>query len=62
LLLLAVAYAVAGPFLHHVYFAWRGQGDLVRGFIAMATGDLAGTLIVLYAVRATLRVVSPRQG
>jgi hypothetical protein len=62
LLLLAVAYAVAGPLLHHVYFAWRGQGDLVRGFIAMATGDLAGTLIVLYAVRVTLRVASPRQG
>ena len=62
LLVLAVAYAIAGPLLHHLYFAWRGQPDLVAGFIAMAGGDLAGTLIVLYAVRATLRVVAPRQG
>ena len=60
LLVLAVAYAVAGPLLHHLYFAWRGQPDLVTGFIAMATGDLAGTLIVMYACKAVLHVVSPR--
>jgi len=61
LLVLAVAYAIAGPLLQHVYFALRGQTDLVTGFIAMASGDLAGTLIVLYGVRAVLRVVAPRR-
>jgi len=62
LLVLAVAYAIAGPLLHHVYFAWRGQPDLVTGFIAMASGDLGGTLIVLYSVRAVLHVAAPRRG
>lgn len=61
LLLLAVAYAVVGPLLHHVYLAWRGQPDILRGFVAMATGDLAGTLIVIYGVRALLGVAAPRQ-
>lgn len=62
LLVLAVANGITGPLLHHLYFAWRGQGDLVRSFIAMATGDLAGTLLVIYGFRALLRVGSPRQG
>jgi len=62
LLALALAYAIAGPLLHHLYFAWRGQHDLVRGFVAMATGDLAGTLIVIYGVRAVLRLASSRHG
>jgi hypothetical protein len=61
LLVLAVAYATVNPLLHHLYFAWRGQPDLITGFIAMATGDLVGTLIVMYAFRALLRVVSPRR-
>jgi hypothetical protein len=60
LLLLALAYAITGPLLHHLYFAWRGQPDLVSGFVAMATGDFAGTLIVIYGVRALLRLASPR--
>lgn len=62
LLVLAVAYAITGPLLQHVYFALRGQHDLVRGFVAMATGDLAGTLIVIYGVRAALRLASARHG
>ena len=62
LLVLAVAYAIAGPLLQHIYFAWRGQHDLVHGFVAMATGDLAGTLIVIYGVRAVLRLASSRHG
>jgi hypothetical protein len=62
LLILAVAYAITGPLLHHLYFAWRGQTDLVPGFLAMATGDLVGTLIVIYSVRAVLRVAAPRHG
>jgi len=62
LLLLALAYAVTGPLLQHLYFAWRGQSNLVSGFVAMATGDFVGTLIVIYGVRAVLRIAAPREG
>ena len=54
LLVLAVAYAIASPLLHHLWFAWRGQGDLVHGFFAMFIGDLSGTLIVLYGIKGLL--------
>jgi hypothetical protein len=54
LLVLAVACSIASPLLHHLWFAWRGQTDLVRGFVAMFIGDLAGTLIVLYGVKGLL--------
>jgi hypothetical protein len=57
LLLLAVAYSIASPLLHHLWFAWRGQGDLLRSFAAMAIGDLSGTLIVLYALKAVLALL-----
>ena len=54
LLLLALVYAIASPLLHHLWFAWRGQGDLLAGFFAMFAGDLAGTLIVLYGIKGLL--------
>jgi hypothetical protein len=57
LMVLIVAYSVASPLLHHVYFALRGQHDLVRGFVAMFIGDLTGTVIVLYAMKALQSVV-----
>lgn len=60
LLLLALAYAVAGPLLQNLYLAARGQQHVLGGFVAMATGDLVGTLIVIYAFRAVLHAVSPR--
>lgn len=59
LLVLAVAYSLASPLLHHLWFAWRGQHDLLRSFVAMAIGDLSGTLIVLYALKAAL-ALAPR--
>jgi hypothetical protein len=65
LLVLAFAYSVASPLLHHLYFAWAGQADLVRGFLAMFTGDLLGTLIVIYGLKAILALVPrgiPRTG
>ena len=65
LLVLAFAYSVASPLLHHLYFAWAGQTDLVRGFVAMFTGDLLGTLIVIYGLKAILALVPrgiPRTG
>jgi len=54
LLVLALACSLAGPLLLHLYFAWRGQPDLLRGFTAMFIGDLSGTLIVIYGIKALL--------
>jgi hypothetical protein len=58
-LALIVAYSVASPLLHHLYFAFRGQDDLWRGFLAMFLGDLSGTLIVLYTIKGALSL-APR--
>jgi hypothetical protein len=54
LLVLVVAYSVASPLLHHVWFAFQGQQDLVRSFLAMFIGDLNGTLIVVYTAKLVL--------
>ncbi len=57
LLVLALAYSIASPLLHHLWFAWRGQHDLLRSFAAMAIGDLTGTLIVLYVLKGLLALL-----
>lgn len=54
LLSLSVAYAVANSLLHNIYFVWRGQPDVLESFVAMGVGDLMGTLIVLYSIKAVL--------
>jgi hypothetical protein len=59
LLVLALVYSVASPLLHHLWFALRGQDDLLRGFVAMFVGDLAGTLIVLYGIKGLLALLPP---
>lgn len=60
LLGLSAAYAVANSLLHHLYFAWRGQEELLDGFVAMLVGDLLGTLIVLYAFKVLLFLLRAR--
>lgn len=60
LLVLALVYAIASPLLHHLWFAWRGQDDLVRGFLVMFVGDLTGTLIVLYAIKGAALLLGRR--
>jgi hypothetical protein len=60
LLVLSLAYSLASPLLHHLWFAARGQGDLLRGFFVMFVGDLTGTLIVLYSLKAVLAVLPRR--
>lgn len=60
LLVLVLAYSIASPLLHHVYFALNGQEQLVAGFVAMFVGDLAGTLIVIYTIKALLSL-APRR-
>lgn len=59
LLVLVLAYSLASPLVHHVYFALEGQPHLLRGFVAMFIGDLNGTLIVIYGLKALL-ALSPR--
>lgn len=62
LLVLSLAYSVASPLFHHLWFAWRGEPDLLRGFAAMFVGDLAGTLVVLYGLKGLLALVARRAG
>lgn len=60
LLALCVAYSLASPLLHHLYFWMRGDTDLLRGFLVMFVGDLNGTLIVIYAMKALLALAPER--
>ena len=60
LLAYAVAFSIASPLLHHLWFALRGQDNLAQGFIVMAAGDLAGTLIVLYTAKGLLALLPSR--
>jgi hypothetical protein len=62
LLVLALACSVANPLLHHLWFAWRGQPDLLGSFIAMVIGDLNGTLLVLYLIKGLLALAPRRAG
>ncbi|QNA88628.1 hypothetical protein G4G28_09220 [Massilia sp. Dwa41.01b] len=63
LLFYALAFSIASPGLHHLWFALQGGKDeLWRSFLVMAGGDLAGTLIVLYAAKAALLLARPSSG
>ncbi|UVW30215.1 hypothetical protein [Massilia sp. H6] len=51
----ALAFSIASPLLHHIWFALQGQREgLIDGFFAMASGDLVGTIIVLYTAKLIL--------
>jgi hypothetical protein len=55
LLICAVVYAVVNTTIHHLWFFLQGErAALADGFIAMLTGDITGSLFVLY----TLKVIS----
>ncbi len=54
LLACAIACAVASPLLHHLWFMLQDGDNLAAGFFVMFTGDLAGSVIVLYAAKAVL--------
>jgi hypothetical protein len=62
LLYCALAFSIASPALHHLWFAlYEHRPELVRSFLAMALGDLFGTLIVLYIAKWLLgRQALPR--
>lgn len=54
LLVLCVAYAIASPLLHHLWFALQGQDKLWQGFLVMSAGNLSGSLLVIYAAKLIL--------
>jgi hypothetical protein len=60
LLVLIVAYSLASPLLMHLWFALQGQEGLVQGFLVMFIGDLSGTLLVIYTVKAALSFIPSR--
>lgn len=58
LLVCVIGYSIASPLLHHVWFAiYGGNDDLVRSFVAMAVGDLTGSLIVIYTMKMLLSLL-----
>jgi len=60
LLLCAIGCAVASPLLHHIWFALRHEEQLFAGFMVMFVGDLAGSVIVLYAAKGLLALTRER--
>jgi hypothetical protein len=55
LFVLTVAYAIAGPLLHHLWFYLNGDAqNLPERFLAMFVGDFSGTLIVIYTLKIIL--------
>ena len=55
LLILTIVFAAASALTHQIWFVMRGlSDDLLTGFGAMFTGDLLGSLIVLYLVKIML--------
>lgn len=60
LLVLIVAYSIASPLLHCLWFALEGKENLLEGLLVMFIGDLSGTLMVIYTVKAALSLVPSR--
>ncbi len=48
----AVAYSLASPLLHHIWFAlYEGRKQLLDSFAVMALGDFTGTVLVLFLTK-----------
>ncbi|SAL08092.1 hypothetical protein AWB81_08586 [Caballeronia arationis] len=63
LMLLTVAYAIAGPLLHNIWFCLQGDTHSVASrFFAMFIGDLAGTVMVIYTLKAALHFLPVPRG
>jgi hypothetical protein len=62
LLVLVLAYSVASPLLHHIWFVLRGDtANIAERFVAMLVGDLTGTLIVIYTLKGALSLITLRR-
>lgn len=60
LLMLVPIFGLASPLMHHLWFWLHGDAvDLGRGFAVMALGDMAGALLVIYALKALLGLCAP---
>jgi hypothetical protein len=58
LALLCLVYAFMSALLHSIWYTLRSVNtDMLTGFAAMFTGDLIGTLIILYAMKIILAAV-----
>ena len=64
LLRLTAVFAAVSALLHQLWFAARGQGgDLWNGLVLHFTGDVLGTLVILYGVKLVLdRSPQPSRG
>ncbi|HEX7931680.1 MAG TPA: hypothetical protein VF573_01150 [Paraburkholderia sp.] len=65
LLVLAVAYSVANPLFHHLWFALTDSTttkNWFESFFSMFVGDLTGTLIVLYTMKGLLALLPKQPG
>ncbi len=63
LLVLAVAYSVANPLFHHLWFALTGATkNWFESFFSMFVGDLTGALIMLYAMKGILALLPKQPG
>ena len=61
LLLLATLFAAASALMHSIWFATQGVAEsFSASFLAMFVGNLLGTIIVLYVIRAGLIMVGDR--
>jgi hypothetical protein len=63
LLVLAVAYSIANPLFHHLWFAMNGATkNWFESFFSMFVGDLTGALIMLYAMKGLLALLPKQPG
>lgn len=63
LLVLALAYSVANPLLHHIWFALQGDTkDIAERIFAMFVGDFTGALILLYTLKGILALLPTARG
>lgn len=52
LLQLAVIFSITSPVLHQLWFVWSGRSThFLQDTLVMITGDLLGTLIMLFGIR-----------
>lgn len=61
LLMLIPIFGVASPLMHHLWFWIHGDTqNFARGFLVMAIGDMAGALVLIYALKILLAVFAPK--
>ena len=63
LLVLALAYSIANPLFHHLWFALTGTTkNWFESFFSMFVGDLTGALIMLYTMKGALALLPTQPG